>query len=181
MKLPKQLRFNYDDYCRLPNNGRKHEIIDGDLHNHPAPVTKHQRVAGILFNILYQHVTSNRLGEVFISPVDVIFSYEDIVQPDIMFISREKRKIITTKNVKGTPDLIIEITSPGTEEYDRILKKRLYAKYKVKEYWVVDIVKKQVELFELKKYIYEKHLFKKKDKLNSRIIEGLTVDLTKIF
>ncbi|MBI1814502.1 MAG: Uma2 family endonuclease [Deltaproteobacteria bacterium] len=135
--LPNALKLDYDDYCRFPNDGKRYELIDGALHVSPSPVTIHQKISARLMVRLYAHVEAAQLGTVLAAPMDVILSRHDIVQPDLLFISNERADIITEKNIQGAPDLLVEILSQD-REHDLVTKRRLYARYGVTEYWIID-------------------------------------------
>ncbi|HUP62712.1 MAG TPA: Uma2 family endonuclease [Thermoanaerobaculia bacterium] len=132
-------KLTYEDYVNLPNDGKRYEIIDGELYVNPAPNIKHQKVAAKLFYELYSFVKPRKLGEVFFAPCDVVLSEIDTLQPDILFVSAARMEIITRANVKGAPDLVIEVLSEGTRNYDETIKKKRYERFAVSEYWIVDI------------------------------------------
>jgi Uma2 family endonuclease len=134
---PAAVRFTYADYQNLPEESR-YEILDGDLIMSPSPTKEHQQVVLRLVRALAAYVESNNLGEVFVAPYDVVLSETDVVQPDILFISKQRASIATKKAVMGAPDLVIEVLSPGTSERDRTVKAKLYARAGVKELWLVD-------------------------------------------
>jgi len=144
--LPEVLKLDYGDYCRMPNDGKRYEVIDGALHVSPSPATIHQRISMLLSARLYDHVTREGLGTILAAPMDVLLSQHDIVQPDILLVSNERASIITEKNIQGAPDLLIEILSED-REHDLVTKRRLYARHGVREYWVVDPRHKQVLVF----------------------------------
>ncbi|PIU55300.1 MAG: restriction endonuclease, partial [Chloroflexi bacterium CG07_land_8_20_14_0_80_51_10] len=105
---------------------------------------------------------------------------ENVVQPDIFFISKEREHIIGEKNIQGTPDLIIEILSPGTEELDRKLKVRLYEGFGVREYWLVDPERKEVEVLMLTPEGYSSFgIFG--ESLSSPLLQGLVMNLSEVF
>jgi Uma2 family endonuclease len=139
------VRFNYTDYLTLPEDKRC-EILDGDFCVVPAPNTKHQRISLNLEVALFLHVKSKNLGKVFHAPCDVILSQEDIVQPDILFIRKERQGIIGEFNIQGAPDLIIEILCQDTREKDIKAKRKIYARFGVQEYWMVDPDAESVEV-----------------------------------
>src|SRR5438093_13342515 len=139
------IRFTYQDYLQLPED-RRYEIVDGDLFMVPAPSPYHQKVSLKLEHLLYDHVTSRKLGEIFHAPCDLLVSEIDIVQPDIFYISNGRLSIIKERNIQGAPDLIVEILSPGTEKRDRGIKQKLYACAGVKEYWIVDTEARSIDL-----------------------------------
>jgi Uma2 family endonuclease len=132
------VKLTYQDYCRIPEDGKRHEILDGEHHVSPAPSTDHQSVLGHLHARLYAAVQDPGLGRVFIAPTDLQLSEVDIVQPDLMVILQKHLHIITPTKVKGIPDLVIEILSPSTTSHDRQAKKERYRIAGVPEYWIVD-------------------------------------------
>jgi Uma2 family endonuclease len=130
-------------YKILPE-GTLAEIINGSIYMSASPVRKHQEVVGQLFSQMYPYVSENELGQLFIAPFDVYLDeHANAVQPDIIFVSKEREHIIQD-HIHGVPDLLVEILSPGNPSHDLMLKKNLYEKFGVKEYWVVDPVSKEV-------------------------------------
>ncbi|HYV41054.1 MAG TPA: Uma2 family endonuclease [Thermoanaerobaculia bacterium] len=145
MSTPASLRFTYEDYLLLPED-RRYEIIDGDLFMTPAPGTPHQRVVGNLYLRLRQHVDDSGLGEVLIAPCDVVLSPTDVVQPDVLFVAVDRASIVGEKFISAAPDLVVEVLSPSTEERDRTLKTKLYARAGVRELWIADTKEKTIEI-----------------------------------
>jgi Uma2 family endonuclease len=131
-------KLNYEDYVLLPDDGRRHEILDGEHYATAAPYPIHQAVLGELHLWIGNFLRKNRLGRVFLAPVDVLLSRHDIVQPDLLFISNERLTVLKEKNVQGAPDLVVEILSPSTRRIDEGLKLERYDLLDVREYWVVD-------------------------------------------
>jgi len=175
-------KFTYQDYINFPDNRKQYQIIHGEVYMTPAPVPYHQSVLRKLGKILDEFVTRNNLGEIFFAPCDILLSNEDVVQPDIFFISKEKMSIITDRCIEGVPDLIVEITSPYTKKLDKILKKSLYETYKVKEYWVVDTDNKSIEMFfHTGNYYNSIGVYEIGDMVNSNLIKGLTFNPIEIF
>ena len=136
--MPVDIRLTYDDYCLLPSDGKRYEIIEGELFVTPAPNFAHQRIVTRLTRFLSAFADDNRLGEVFVSPFDVVFSQFDVVEPDILYVSKARSSVLTDKNVQGSPDLVIEVLSPSTTKVDRTTKLKLYARFGVEEYWIID-------------------------------------------
>ena len=132
-----QIKFTYEDYRHTPDD-KRYELLDGELIMAPAPRTAHQRTSRKIGNSLDTFVTENNLGEVFIAPYDVVLSNTDVVQPDLLFVSKERSYIVNEDNIRGAPDLVIEILSPSTAQRDRTLKRTLYALHGVPEYWQAD-------------------------------------------
>ena len=174
--------YTYEDYVKTPDDIR-YELIEGDLIMTPSPETRHQRIVGSLFAKLYAYAKEHNSGEVFISPFDVYLDNENVVQPDILFISKERINIIGKKNVQGAPDLIIEILSEGNAYRDTIQKKKLYARFGVKEYWIIAPEDAMVEVYQLKSegeyQLYKTYI--KKGIIESFILSGMQVDLKEIF
>jgi Uma2 family endonuclease len=133
--LPK---LTYEDFLSFPDDGRRHELIDGDHYVTPSPLVRHQRVSGALFSALRAHCSATGAGEVFHAPLDVLLSSHDIVEPDLLVVLADQRDILTEEHVRGAPAIVIEILSPGTRSRDETLKRRLYARTGVREYWMVD-------------------------------------------
>jgi Uma2 family endonuclease len=180
--LAEKKRYTYKDYLKTPDDVR-YELIEGDLIMVPSPATRHQRISRKLAFAIEKYVTENNLGEVFYAPYDVYLDDENVVQPDILFISKERIDIIGEKNVHGAPDLIIEILSEATAYRDTIQKKKLYTRFGVKEYWIVAHEDKLVEVYYLKDdggYQLIKTYFENAI-LESQIIRGLRIDLNRIF
>jgi Uma2 family endonuclease len=131
-------KLTYGDLLNFPNDGTRHEIIDGDLCVTPSPNTRHQRVSIALTLALGSYLKRHAIGEVFAAPFDVVFSDLDVVEPDLLYISRERAGILTDQHVSGSPDLVVEILSIGTRKTDEVTKRHLYERFDVKEYWVLD-------------------------------------------
>ena len=174
-------KHTYEDYLKTPDDAR-YELIEGDLLMTPSPVTKHQRILRDLGFELLSFVRAKNLGEIFLAPYDVYFDNENVVQPDILFISRERLNLIGEKNMQGPPDLVIEILSESTAYRDLIQKKKLYARYCVKEYWIVIPEEESVGIYSIKNDVFILHKsFGKDDTLESPVLKGLKIDLRNIF
>jgi len=152
--LEKKKAWTYKDYLTLPEDNNLYEIIDGELYMTPAPTPLHQKVSHNLQRLLGNFVKQHDRGDIYPAPVDVVFDSSNIVQPDIIFISRENRSIVKEKNIQGAPDLVIEIVSPGTFQKDRVFKMKIYARYGVKNLWLIDPHNRTLEAFELDKETY---------------------------
>ena len=132
------LRLGYAEYVLLPNDGNRHGIIEGDHYMNPAPSTYHQTVSKRLQYHLYSRIELEGLGLVFDAPVDVQLSDFDIVQPDLLVLLKATQARVTPAKINGPPDLVIEILSPSTSDNDRHLKRRVFERSGVSEYWIVD-------------------------------------------
>jgi Uma2 family endonuclease len=136
---PHDTRLTYDDFLLLPDDGLRHEIIDGEHYVTPSPNLRHQDLALRLAVSLSNHVEDRPdRGRVFIAPFDVVFSFHDIVEPDVIFVAPDQLDILTDKNIQGTPAMVVEVLSPSTRKRDRQIKRMLYERTGVREYWLVD-------------------------------------------
>ena len=133
------VKLTYDDFVHFPDDGRRHELIDGEHYVTPSPNTKHQRVSTDLTVLIGSWLEQHPIGQVFHAPFDVVFSQYDVVEPDLLFLSNARAAdALTAQHVRGVPELVIEIGSPGTRKRDETVKRALYERVGVSEYWVVD-------------------------------------------
>ncbi|MFZ5919376.1 MAG: Uma2 family endonuclease [Chloroflexota bacterium] len=147
---PLQGQWTYDDYCRLPDDGWRYEVIEGDLYMNPAPRPKHQEAILNLATAMSQFVRNHRLGKVYAAPIDVILpGLASPVQPDLLFIAAGRLDMVKENLIEGAPDLIVEVLSPTNWLDDRRVKFRVYALAGVREYWMVDVDRRQIEAFRL--------------------------------
>ncbi|HYH82110.1 MAG TPA: Uma2 family endonuclease [Longimicrobium sp.] len=143
---PAVRRWTYEEFARLPNDGSRYEVIGGELFVTPAPTPRHQKVLTRLIAALDSFSGSHGLGEVF-APIDVLFGEGDYLEPDLVFVSRGRLAIITDRAAEAAPDLVVEVLSPTTAMRDRGIKRERYARFGVKEYWIVDIQRSRVERY----------------------------------
>jgi len=141
-------KLTYDEYVLFPDDGKRHEIIDGRHYMNAAPNPRHQAVSRHIQFQLYEQIELTKLGEVINSPIDLQLSLWDVVQPDIVVVLASNR-IITTTKIKGVPDLVIEILSPSNRKHDLELKKQLYEQFSVPEYWIVDPENQTIQRYRL--------------------------------
>lgn len=185
-EVAKKIKFTYEDYKSLPESETKrYELLGGELIMVPSPSTYHQRISGRLWSILRTFVVRRKLGEVFYAPLDIVLGEgeeREVVQPDIFLIFKERAKIIAEEEIRGAPDLVVEIISPGTEARDRHYKKTLYARHGVREYWIVDPEAKTIEVYTLGGEGFKLvKAYKADEILKSPILPGLEVDLKEVF
>ncbi len=179
--LHEKKKYTYQDYCQLPDEVRA-EVLDGELLMSPSPFRKHQKISGKIYRLLAQWVETHCLGEVYDAPFDVVLSQYDIVQPDILYISNERKSILTEANVQGAPDLVIEILSSGDKKRDTVKKKAIYEKYGVKEYWIVDPDSETISVFILEgNNFQEKGIYKRNQILESPLLPGFSLVLEDVF
>lgn len=132
-------RLTVDDFLLFPDDGKRHEIIDGVHYVTPSPILRHQAISGRLYLSLGNFLAAHpALGRVYYAPLDVIFSRYDVVEPDLLVVAGDQLDILTTKNVQGAPALVVEILSPGTRKVDEQIKRRLFERGGVREYWLLD-------------------------------------------
>lgn len=152
---PEQGQWTYADWERLPDDGTRYEVIDGELYMSPPPAIPHQFSSNRLATGMTNHADAHQLGYVFTAPVGVQLPIQSVpVLPDIVFISAARKTIIGKKFIEGVPDLVVEILSPGNWPYDRNEKFRVYQDAGVPEYWIVDYRAKTVEVFVLEEGEY---------------------------
>ncbi len=134
---PEPVKLTYDDYVNFPDDGRRHERIDGEHFVTPSADRRHQLISQRLEIALAEHLRTHPTGEMYHAPLDVILSDVDVVEPDVLYVSNERAEILG-KWVHGAPDLVVEILSPSTRKVDEAIKRRLYDRVDVREYWIVD-------------------------------------------
>jgi Uma2 family endonuclease len=136
---PERVILTYADLIEIPNDRNRYELFEGELQVTAAPNTAHQGAVNNLAFLLTKHVRRHRLGFVFTAPFDVLLSDISVVQPDLLFVSRERRRIILPGYIRGAPDLVVELSSVSTAHVDRHVKRQLYARHGVLNYWRLDI------------------------------------------
>ena len=175
-------RLTYSDYVQMtPPDSGKFQLIEGELISMTSPNTKHQ---GIILSIsfhLYSYLLKNRLGKIFLSPMDVILGENNTYQPDLLFILESNKKIIEETKINGTPDMVVEVLSPSNAYYDLVIKKKIYESSGVKEYWIVDPIQDTLDLYVLQNNKFQhKVQIEKKGIIPSEIFPGLDLDLEQI-
>ncbi len=179
------IKLTYEDYVHFPEDGRRHELLEGEHVVTPAPSTRHQIILSNLFRILGAFVHERSLGHVLTAPTDVVLSEHDVVQPDLLFVAREHRDRIGEASLEGAPDLVVEIVSESTRRRDEVLKRHLYERHGVGEYWVVDPAVESVKIYRRT----EQGAFRREaeasleagDAVTSPLFAGLTIALTQLF
>ena len=182
MTIPKPIiKFTYEDYLNTPED-KRYELLDGDLVTIPVPGERHQSISILLGSKLFQFVSENSLGRIYLAPFDVVLSDVDVVQPDLLFVSNERNHIITPANIQGAPDLVVEILSPSTAERDKTFKRALYANHGVNEYWMVDTTAKDITILLLGERGYEVvGTYSEEETLTSPTLQGFTLNIGDLF
>jgi len=175
-------RWTYDDLALLPEDGHRHEIIDGKHYLHESPDTTHQRVSLHFILEIGTYLRDYPVGELYHALLDVVLSQYDVVEPDLMFITNERREIVTVNNIQGAPDLLVEILSQSNESHDEVTKYALYERAGVGEYWIVDPTRKVIRVFRRNggSYLHAVEL-SKNDTLTSPLFPTLEIPLRRIF
>ncbi|MBX2891201.1 MAG: Uma2 family endonuclease [Saprospiraceae bacterium] len=161
-----------------------YELINGEIMRRASPNSPHQRVSFKLSVEFGIYNKKKKAGEFFTAPFDVFFDEHTAeVQPDLLFVSNERSFIVQPNNgIVGAPDLIVEIISPGTVDRDRIMKKDVYERFAVKEYWVVDPAYKSVEVHVMENNRYQLFSFAEaKGKITSSVLPNFSLEVSKIF
>jgi Uma2 family endonuclease len=176
-------KLTYADFERIPDDGLRHEIIDGEHFVSPPPNHSHQVIAGNLHLLLGNHVRAHALGEVLFAPFAVRLSEHDAVEPDLMFIASGHQHLTTERHFAGGPDLVIEVLSPSTRRRDQNLKRKRYELFGVGEYWMIDPVAQTVAILRRNA---EATQFDEVAKLSSAsfrtpLLPGLQIPLSEIF
>jgi Uma2 family endonuclease len=176
-------KLSYEDYLALPDDdGQLYEIIDGELFVNASPVPRHQRIAGNLYVLLWPYVRQHDCGELFFAPLDVVLSTHDVLEPDLLYITKENARILTEKNVQGTPDFVVEILSESNRRKDEVLKLERYDRFGVAEYWIVDPKRDRVKVYRRESDRLEQvEVVSKGGTLTSPFFPGLTIDVRAVF
>jgi len=170
-------RWTYEDLVALGEDGLRHEIIDGAHHVNASPNLRHQRIVQHLGFEIMLWLKLHPIGEMWCVAVDVVFTKHDVVVPDIIYVSNERRDILTNANVQGAPDLVVEVLSPSTRKWDQINKRRLYAQKNVPEFWIVDPRTNTVRVIRHGEDVAE---FSENDTLVTPLLPGLEIKLAEI-
>ncbi len=175
------VKFTYEDYRNTPED-KRYELLDGELAMTPAPGELHQSVSILLGSKLFQFASENNLGRVYHAPFDVVLSDLDVVQPELLFVSNERRSIITPENVQGAPDLIVEILSASTATRDTTFKRVLYGRHGVGEYWMVDTEEESITaLLPGKRGLVVADVYGKGETLTSATLHGFKLNIDEVF
>lgn len=174
--------LTYDDYCHIPPGHQRYELIGGAIRVVPSPSVSHQEVSKRLLMALAGWVEGHGLGKVYDAPLDVVLSEYDVVQPDLIYVSKDRSNIIKEANIWGAPDLVVEILSPGTARWDQGIKRQLYARFGVRELWLVDPRARSVEVATLKDgALLTSQVYCVGATLTSPLLPGFTLDVERLF
>jgi Uma2 family endonuclease len=182
---PRGVKLTYDDFVLFPDDGLRHELIDGEHYVTPSPNEKHQTILANLHLLIGSWLRVHPVGKVWFAPFDVVFSRFDAVEPDLIYASNERRtQIVTAANIQGTPELVVEVGSPSTRRRDGTIKRGLYERAGVSEYWVVDTDLDAVRVYRRldERFARPEQLsLEAGDVLTTSLLPGLELPLSDIF
>ncbi len=171
-----------EDYRLLPDAGPRYQLIEGDLFMAPAPNRYHQDISGNIFLILAKYLEKRPIGKLYTAPFDVYFDEINVHQPDLVFVSKKNRSVLTYAGAQGAPDFLVEILSPKTAELDKKPKRRVFARSGVKELWIIDPEKKLIRVYHLQKDAERPAAtYSEKDTFASPQFPGLKIKGAKVF
>jgi Uma2 family endonuclease len=181
---PAGVKLTYDDYLQFPDDGKRHELIDGEHYVTPTPKRPHQQISGNLHWLIRSYLEQHPVGRVFYAPFDVIFSSFDVVEPDLLYMSNDRANEVLRDWVHGAPELVIEIASASTRKRDEAIKRRLYERFGVSEYWVVDPEVERIRVYRRAGGAFaraEELARETDDELTTPLLPGLVMRLEMIF
>jgi len=147
MSVRPELKLTYAEYLEFPRDGNRYEILDGELVVRPSPGRRHHRLVLRLTSLVERFLGRYPLGQVFRAPLDVMLSETDVMQPDLLFLSKKRARRLTEACVQGAPDLIVEVSTPESRVSDRALKRETYERFDLWEYWRIDPDWEAVEIY----------------------------------
>ncbi len=172
--------YTADDLASLPDDGKRYEVIGGELIMSPSPSRRHQLASSYLLRSIQTHLDTTDKGVVLAAPFDVHLGRNDVVQPDIVVVLTENSERLKEFGIVGPPDLIIEILSPSTARVDRIRKTATYATFGVPEYWLVDPEHHSILAQRLVEGLYLP-IESRDGSIRSEVVAGLTIDPADVF
>jgi Uma2 family endonuclease len=171
-----------EDYRATPD-GTRYQLVEGDLYlMSPAPTRFHQIIVLNIAEMIRAYLRTRPNGEVYVSPIDVYLDDHNVVQPDVVFVSNERREILTDDGMHGAPDLVVEVVSPANAQLDKTAKRRVYARHGVKELWLVDPTLRQVHLYDFARDPAKAvRILDDDETFVSALLPGLTIAAAEVF
>jgi Uma2 family endonuclease len=174
--------FTVRDYRALPDASRRYQVVSGNLYMGPSPNRIHQDISNNLEEILRSYLRKQPIGKMYHAPFDVFLTDLDVYQPDILFISKRRLRLLQKDGVHGAPDLVIEILSRSTARLDLLAKKRVYARCGVVEFWAVDPEERKVVIYDLQQSeAAPAHIWAEGQRFGCKLLPGLRLSVKKIF
>ena len=178
------VKLTYDDFVHFPDDGKRHELIDGEHNVTPSPNIRHQAILGNLHFAVRSWLETHPVGRVFFAPLDIVFTQFDVVEPDLLYMSHERAgQILTEKHVCGVPELVVEWLHRAHAGETR-RSSALYERTGVSEYWIVDPKDASVRVYRREGVTFAAPVDLTRDAgdvLTTAILLGLTLPLTRVF
>jgi Uma2 family endonuclease len=185
MQPASRTKLTYEDFLSFPDDGKRHELIDGEHYVTPSPSSAHQHIVANIHFVLRSYLETRPLGVAMLAPFDIVLSQFDVVEPDLIYFTRERyREVVGAKNAQGPPNLAVEVLSPGTRRNDEVTKRKLYERTGVAEYWVVDPEIEVIKVYRLDGGSYTRGAelsLERDDVLASPLFPELSLTLAAIF
>ncbi|MDR1284426.1 MAG: Uma2 family endonuclease [Opitutaceae bacterium] len=182
MPLVTHRPFTVHDYRELPDNGPRYQLVEGDLYMAPAPNRFHQTYAGKIYSALDNWLDAHPVGKAYVAPFDVHLTDLNVYQPDVCYFSSERYACLTREGANGAPELAVEVLSPSSAHLDLGLKKEIYTRTGVLEYWIVDPDTRLVKVYHLPENSQAPAFtLDKTGTLTTRLLPGFRLPLTKVF
>jgi Uma2 family endonuclease len=179
---PRQGDWTYEMYSALPDDGRHYEVVQGVLMMSPAPEMAHQGIIQRISRYLDEQIFSTNRGLVFTGPVDVVLESQKVVQPDVLVLLENHLDRLQEKSVEGAPDLVVEVISPSSATYDRLVKHNLYEQEGIPEYWLINPKEQSIEVFVLEMGKYRSlGAFRNEQIVQSYLVPNETVQAAHFF
>jgi Uma2 family endonuclease len=178
------VKLTYDDFLLFPDDGKRHELIEGEHYVTPSPNVRHQTIVAALHLLIATWLESHPLGRIFLSPLDVILTEHDVVAADLLYVSHARDAALTGTVVRGVPELLIEVASHSTRRRDETIKRRLYERMGVVEYWIVDPEIDVVRVYRRTEQGFARPVELSRDAgdtLTTALLPGLELPLARIF
>ena len=167
--MSQAVRFTYEDLEQFPDDNKRRELIDGEVYVSPAPNSRHQLIVTDLSFLIGLYLREKPLGRVIVAPLDVIFSEYEVAEPDLIYLSKEKADRLGQRGIEGAPDWLTEVTSPSTRKRDFGIKLKLYQKYGVRLYWIIDLDEEVIHVWDEGKH----QIYKADDVIRVPLLPGL--------
>ncbi len=182
MTLNQMPMVTAEDYQNMPEHGPRYQLIEGDLYMAPAPNRFHQEISLNLLVLLRNWLVDHPIGKLYGAPFDVYLDEYDVFQPDILFVSHERRAILSDRGAEGAPDFIVEILSPRNARIDRYNKRKMYARHGVIEEWIIEPETKRILVYRFADEREEPSLLiEHGDMVETPVFPGLKIDTRQVF
>jgi Uma2 family endonuclease len=180
MALQSKRRYTYDDLLAFPEDNNRREVIGGELVVAPSPMVRHQRCVGEVFAALRNYANMHG-GLALAGPMDVYFTEENVVQPDVLYVTPRNLSKVEERPLRFPPDIVVEVSSPSMRRLEIVRKRNLYERFKVPEYWYVDLDADRIEVYRLRAEAYgAPEILSRGEALTSDLLPGFSVSVDEI-